>query len=91
MPLGGGALCLQNSYFPLFVSRRALETEKDHVEGFAAEVAWVTKVGYRGWETDNPLYIISSYYRLLYRYCTPVISREHKVAVAGFASALGCF
>lgn len=34
----------QNSYFPLFVSRRALEAEKAHVEGFAAEVAWVTKV-----------------------------------------------
>lgn len=35
----------QNSYFPLFVSRKALEAEKAHVEGFAAEVAWVTKVG----------------------------------------------
>ncbi|CAM9350969.1 unnamed protein product, partial [Sphacelaria rigidula] len=35
----------QNSYFPLFVSRRALEAEKAHVEGFAAEVAWVTKSG----------------------------------------------
>ncbi len=34
----------QNSYFPLFVSRKALEAEKAHVEGFAAEVAWVTKV-----------------------------------------------
>ena len=32
-------------YFPLFVTKRALETEKDHVEGFAAEVAWVTKSG----------------------------------------------
>ena len=39
---------MQNAYFPLFVSKRALETEKDHVEGFAAEVAWVTKSG----ETD---------------------------------------
>ncbi|CAM9392531.1 unnamed protein product [Ascophyllum nodosum] len=38
-------LGVQNSYFPLFVSRRALETEKNHVEGFAAEVAWVTKSG----------------------------------------------
>ena len=26
-------------------TRRALETEKDHVEGFGAEVAWVTKSG----------------------------------------------
>ncbi|CAM9641263.1 unnamed protein product, partial [Choristocarpus tenellus] len=36
---------LDNSYFPLFVSRKALEAEKEHVEGFAAEVAWVTKSG----------------------------------------------
>lgn len=36
---------MQNAYFPLFVSKRALETEKDHVEGFAPEVAWVTKSG----------------------------------------------
>lgn len=35
-------LGVQNTYFPLFVSERALNTEKDHVEGFAPEVAWVT-------------------------------------------------
>jgi len=29
----------------MFVSKSALETEKDHVEGFSAEVAWVTKSG----------------------------------------------
>ena len=38
-------LGVQNAYFPLFVSQRALTTEKDHVEGFAPEVAWVTKSG----------------------------------------------
>lgn len=36
---------VENAYFPMFVSKKALETEKDHVEGFAAEVAWVTKSG----------------------------------------------
>ncbi|XWV26062.1 prolyl-tRNA synthetase [Tupanvirus soda lake] len=36
---------VKNAYFPLFVSKRALETEKSHVEGFAPEVAWVTKAG----------------------------------------------
>ena len=36
---------MQNAYFPLFVSKGALEAEKEHVEGFAAEVAWVTKSG----------------------------------------------
>lgn len=39
------ALGVQNSYFPMFVSRDALETEKDHVEGFSPEVAWVTRYG----------------------------------------------
>lgn len=29
----------------MFVSERALNTEKDHVEGFSPEVAWVTKSG----------------------------------------------
>eukprot|EP00600_Ochromonadales_sp_CCMP1393_P006253 CAMPEP_0174960260 /NCGR_PEP_ID=MMETSP0004_2-20121128/3612_1 /TAXON_ID=420556 /ORGANISM="Ochromonas sp., Strain CCMP1393" /LENGTH=703 /DNA_ID=CAMNT_0016208627 /DNA_START=14 /DNA_END=2122 /DNA_ORIENTATION=- len=38
-------LGVQNAYFPLFVSERALMTEKDHLEGFAPEVAWVTKSG----------------------------------------------
>jgi prolyl-tRNA synthetase len=38
-------LGVENSYFPLFVSQDRLEREKDHVEGFAPEVAWVTKSG----------------------------------------------
>lgn len=29
----------------MFVSEAALNKEKDHVEGFAPEVAWVTKSG----------------------------------------------
>lgn len=36
---------VENSYFPMFVSERALNKEKEHVEGFAPEVAWVTKYG----------------------------------------------
>ncbi|EGG24935.1 prolyl-tRNA synthetase [Cavenderia fasciculata] len=38
-------LGVQNAYFPLFVSEKALATEEDHIEGFAPEVAWVTKSG----------------------------------------------
>lgn len=34
---------VENAYFPMFVSSKVLEREKDHVEGFAPEVAWVTK------------------------------------------------
>jgi prolyl-tRNA synthetase len=36
---------VEPAYFPMFVSQRALEREKDHVEGFAPEVAWVTRAG----------------------------------------------
>ena len=36
---------VQDAYFPMFVTQGALEREKDHVEGFAPEVAWVTKSG----------------------------------------------
>ena len=38
-------LGVENAYFPLFVSYKALNQEKDHVEGFKPEVAWVTKSG----------------------------------------------
>jgi prolyl-tRNA synthetase len=36
---------VKNCYFPLFVSKAALTKEEDHLEGFAAEVAWVTHSG----------------------------------------------
>ncbi|KAG0140623.1 hypothetical protein CROQUDRAFT_52934 [Cronartium quercuum f. sp. fusiforme G11] len=39
------ALGVENAYFPMFVSSRVLEREKDHIEGFAPEVAWVTRAG----------------------------------------------
>lgn len=38
-------LGVQNCYFPMFVTEAALNKEKDHVEGFSPEVAWVTKSG----------------------------------------------
>ena len=36
---------VQNVYMPIFIPESLLEKEKDHVEGFAPEVAWVTKGG----------------------------------------------
>jgi prolyl-tRNA synthetase len=36
-------LGVENSYFPMFVSQRVLEREKNHIEGFSPEVAWVTR------------------------------------------------
>jgi len=38
-------LGVQNAYFPLFISQRALIREASHIEGFAPEVAWVVKAG----------------------------------------------
>ena len=43
------AIGVKNCYFPMFVSEDALNKEKSHVEGFSAEVAWVTHHG------DKPL------------------------------------
>ena len=36
---------MENTYFPMFVSRGALEKEKTHIADFAPEVAWVTRSG----------------------------------------------
>eukprot|EP01071_Lankesteria_metandrocarpae_P009665 Lankesteria_metandrocarpae@DN5234_c0_g1_i1.p2 len=36
---------VRNAYFPMFVTREQLEAEREHVEGFSPEVAWVTKYG----------------------------------------------
>ena len=35
----------ENVYMPMFISEGLLQKEKDHVEGFAPEVAWVTHGG----------------------------------------------
>ena len=36
---------VQNVYFPLLIPENLLQKEKDHIEGFAPEVAWVTQGG----------------------------------------------
>ncbi|XP_050551490.1 bifunctional glutamate/proline--tRNA ligase isoform X15 [Spodoptera frugiperda] len=38
-------LGVKDGYFPIFVSKAALEREKDHIADFAPEVAWVTHSG----------------------------------------------
>ncbi|HEY7358831.1 MAG TPA: proline--tRNA ligase, partial [Ktedonobacterales bacterium] len=45
----------QNAYFPLFIPESFLKKEAEHVEGFAPEVAWVTRGG--GEELTEPLAI----------------------------------
>jgi prolyl-tRNA synthetase len=44
-----------NAYFPLFIPKSLLMKEADHVEGFAPQVAWVTKGGQE--ELEEPLAI----------------------------------
>ena len=34
-----------NTYFPLLIPKKFLEKEKEHIEGFSPEVAWVTRAG----------------------------------------------
>ncbi|HEY3991234.1 MAG TPA: proline--tRNA ligase, partial [Ktedonobacteraceae bacterium] len=46
---------VDNAYFPLLIPRSFLEREAEHVEGFAPEVAWVTRGG--GEELEEPLAI----------------------------------
>ena len=36
---------VENVYMPMFIPESLLQKEKDHVEGFAPEVAWVTYGG----------------------------------------------
>lgn len=36
---------VKNTYFPLLIPEKSFEKEKDHVEGFTPEVAWVTHAG----------------------------------------------
>ena len=37
------AMDVEEASFPMFLSSKSLEKEKAHVEGFAPELAWVTK------------------------------------------------
>ena len=44
-----------NAYFPLFIPKKLLMREAEHVEGFSPQVAWVTKGGEE--ELEEPLAI----------------------------------
>lgn len=66
---------VQNSYFPMFVSSRVLEKEKDHIEGFAPEVAWVTRAGSS--ELDEHIAIRPTSETVMYPYYSKWI-RSHR-------------
>ncbi|PRW57585.1 proline--tRNA cytoplasmic isoform A [Chlorella sorokiniana] len=68
-------LGVQNAYFPLFITEDVLMTEKEHVEGFAPEVAWVTKSGSS--ELDRPIAIRPTSETVMYPYYAQWI-RSHR-------------
>ncbi|KAK6894972.1 putative proline--tRNA ligase [Candida tropicalis] len=68
-------LGVQNAYFPMFVSQRVLEKEKDHIEGFAPEVAWVTRAGSS--ELDEHIAIRPTSETVMYPYYAKWI-RSHR-------------
>lgn len=45
---------IENTYFPLFVSEKALTKEKDHVEGFAPEVLFPDSTSFFAIHTHFP-------------------------------------
>lgn len=66
---------VENCYFPMFVSKTVLEKEKDHVEGFAPEVAWVTKAGDN--ELEVPIALRPTSETVMYPYFSKWI-RSHR-------------
>ncbi|KAI0464853.1 hypothetical protein LJB42_000064 [Komagataella kurtzmanii] len=68
-------LGVQNAYFPMFVSSKVLEREKDHIEGFAPEVAWVTRAGSS--ELEEPIAIRPTSETVMYPYYAKWI-RSHR-------------
>ncbi len=68
-------LGVQNAYFPMFVSERVLEREKEHIEGFAPEVAWVTRAGKT--QLEEPIAIRPTSETVMYPYYAKWI-RSHR-------------
>ncbi|KAF9607896.1 hypothetical protein IFM89_003600 [Coptis chinensis] len=66
---------IKNCYFPVFVSESCLQKEKDHIDGFAAEVAWVTRSGKT--ELDLPIAIRPTSETVMYPYFSKWI-RGHR-------------
>ncbi|KAI5192002.1 bifunctional glutamyl/prolyl-tRNA synthetase [Nematocida sp. AWRm77] len=59
-------LNVQEAYFPMLVTKSALEKEKDHLENFAPEVAWITMCGDKALE--HPVAIRPTSEAIIYPY-----------------------
>ncbi|KAG1381067.1 hypothetical protein G6F61_003493 [Rhizopus arrhizus] len=66
---------IEDTYFPMFVSNKVLQREKDHIEGFAPEVAWVTKAGSS--DLEEPIAIRPTSETVMYPYFAKWI-RSHR-------------
>ena len=78
---------MENAYFPLFVTEEALKAEKDHVEGFAAEVAWVTKSG--DTDMERPIAIRPTSETVMYPYYAQVGHMTHVMQVLSASLTVG--
>ncbi|KAK4174886.1 putative bifunctional aminoacyl-tRNA synthetase [Triangularia setosa] len=61
--------------FPMFLSSTSLQKEKDHVEGFAPELAWVTKAGEK--DLEVPVAVRPTSEAVMYPYYSKWI-RSHR-------------
>ena len=68
-------LGVQNVYFPMFVTKKALEVEEDHIEDFSPEVAWVTKSGSS--DLNEPIAIRPTSETIIYPYFAKKIKSHY--------------
>ncbi|KAJ3269388.1 hypothetical protein HK104_005128, partial [Borealophlyctis nickersoniae] len=68
-------LGVEDCYFPMFVSSRSLNREKDHIEGFSPEVAWVTKAGQS--DLEEPIAVRPTSETVMYPYYAQWV-RSHR-------------
>ncbi|KAB8297804.1 hypothetical protein EYC80_001602 [Monilinia laxa] len=68
-------LDVEEASFPMFLSSKSLEKEKDHVEGFAPELAWVTKAGDK--DLEVPVAVRPTSEAVMYPYYSKWI-RSHR-------------
>ncbi|KAJ3313849.1 hypothetical protein HDV04_001410 [Boothiomyces sp. JEL0838] len=68
-------LGVEDCYFPMFITEGKLNKEKDHIEGFSPEVAWVTRAGQS--EMAEPIAIRPTSETAMYPYYATWI-RSHR-------------
>ncbi|KAK1769395.1 putative prolyl-tRNA synthetase protein [Phialemonium atrogriseum] len=66
---------VEETNFPMFLSSKSLEKEKEHVEGFAPELAWVTKAGDK--DLEVPVAVRPTSEAVMYPYYSKWI-RSHR-------------